>query len=61
MEKNIPNFLCKHDSLPRSQQVVIPSPVPNKSNPHHPFPFSLSSYYYFLLTSKWSRPFRISY
>jgi hypothetical protein len=41
--KEIPDFLWKHDSLPHSQQVVIPSPVPNKSSPHHPFPFSLSS------------------
>jgi len=41
--KEIPDFLWKYDSLPRSQQVVIPCPVPNESSPHHPFPFSLSS------------------
>jgi hypothetical protein len=41
--KEIPDFLWKHDSLPRSEQVVIPCPVPNESNPHHPFLFSLSS------------------
>jgi hypothetical protein len=37
--KEILDFLCKHDSLPRSQQAAILSPVPNKSSPHHPFPF----------------------